>query len=104
MGVFFYDDIEADAFSFLKTVLSFIGIDEDVTRLSVDRRINETSKFARRRGKLFVPDCDREIIVDLKKLYEEDIEELFESTGRYFPDWLDIDKVYLRVSRFGLKG
>ena len=104
LGVFVYDDIEAGAFSFLKSVLSFIGIDEDVTRLSLDRRINETSKFARRRGKIFVPDCDREIIVDLKKLYEEDIEKLFESTGRYFPDWLDIDKVCLRVRRLGPGG
>lgn len=94
LGVFFYDEIQKNPEQFMASVFSFLEINEHLSFDQLDYRVNDKTIRAKKQGKNFLPKCTREVVEELKEIYEDDINELFVELDVAYSDWLNTDKIF----------
>lgn len=89
LGVFFYDDLEADNLRFVGSVMKFLGVENDLDRAAINFRRNNRERKTRTMA--VPPELDLATRAALRDYYREEILLLQELTGRDLSHWLQSD-------------
>ena len=90
IGVFFYDDIQADRMRFLSGMMAFLGLENDLTPEATDFRANDKIKKARERHPDWrrIPTLHPDTAAGLRDFYRDEIGLLQDLTQRDLSHWL----------------
>ncbi len=89
LGVFFYDDLEADNMRFVRSVMDFLGVENDLSRKTINFRSNGRER--KTRNMAVPPELDLATRAALRDYYRDEILLLQEQTGRDLSHWLHPD-------------
>mmetsp|Transcript_23218 Transcript_23218/g.39873 ORF Transcript_23218/g.39873 Transcript_23218/m.39873 type:complete len:182 (+) Transcript_23218:9468-10013(+) len=90
LGVFFHDDMAADKVSFVETVMSFLGLENDISAEELNFRTNDKRQKIKNLDTAW-PDMPRmsdDLQARLVEYYTDDINRLQDMTGRDLQHWL----------------
>lgn len=89
LGVFFYDDLEADNLRFVRSVMDFLGLENDLDRQAINFRRNNRERKTRTMAA--PPELDLATRAALRDYYRQEILLLQDLTGRDLSHWLQPD-------------
>ena len=98
LAVFFYDEIEKNPKAYINSIFSFLCLENDLTDDDLDFRVNDKKIKAEKMNKEFLPKCTMEVLKDLKNIYEDDINKLFNEMNVEYPEWFDLEKIYIKFN------
>jgi hypothetical protein len=90
IGTFLYDDLDADNYKFLNSLMSYLELENDVPRKALEFRLNDKTVKAKERHPDWkaIPKLHPDTAADLRALYRDEVLELQEMLGRDLSHWL----------------